>query len=311
MLRQAQHERHNDTGTLFFWVLPKNCEVGVFARRYTMKLQIDHHIHSKYSACCRGNYDFHDIFHRLHEQEMLYYCVTDHVHSDADSGGLRAHHEVLQRIPDHLLDRPVYIGVEVTFNTGDGEYSSAFRANAPQPAYVIGGGHHIPNTDVSMWSIPRAIEVLQQCDDHALTELFACYHNMQCGAVKNRTIDILAHPHDLFFRCGIFDIRQLEMFAATARLCRRYDVAVEVNRASIIRCAKADNAGYVPANRHCIRPNDFYTRMIQLVLDEGGLLSPASDAHALDDVGKLDKVEEFMTGMGIQDDQLLYLNQKC
>ncbi len=274
-----------------------------------MKLHIDHHIHSKYSACCRGTYDFQEIVRTLHEQDRRYYCVTDHVHSEVDSGGLQAHHEALRKIPAYLLDRPVYIGVEVTLSSRNGEYSSAFRVAAPQPAYVIGGGHHIPDTDVSMGSIPRAKDVLQRCDDNALTELFAIYHDMQCGAVKNHSIDILAHPHDLFFRCGVFDSRQLDLFADTVRLCRKHDVAVEVNRASIIRCAQADNADYAPFNRHCIRPNEFYARMIQLAIDEGVLLSPASDAHVLQDVGKLDAVETCLAEMGVQEDQLFYLGR--
>lgn len=275
-----------------------------------MKLRIDHHIHSKYSACCSGNYDLHEIVRIVHTKNLLYYCVTDHIHSDADTGGLRAHHDALRNIPEKLLDRPVYIGVEVTFNSRNGEYASAFKNHAPQPAYVIGGGHHIPGTGITMGSIPSAIEALQQCDDNALVEVFAFYHDMQCGAVKNRSIDILAHPHDLFFRCGIFDVRQLEMFAYTVRLCREHDVAIEVNRASITRCFRPDSEHVEPFNRHCISSQEFYTRMIRMVIDEGGLLSPASDAHALYDVGNVNVVETLLTDMGIRENQLLYLNRE-
>ncbi len=276
-----------------------------------MTLNIDHHIHSKYSSCCRGTYDFLDIVRTLHEKNLHYYCVTDHIHSDADTGGLQAHHDLLRKIPAQLLDRPVYIGVEVTFRSRAGEYPTAFRTCAPEPAYLIGGGHHIPGTNISMNSIPRSVEALRQSDDNALLELFSIYHDMQCGAVKNRTIDILAHPHDLFFRCGIFDVRQLEMFAKTARLCREHDIAVEANNASITRCVVADSADYAPYNRHCIRPKEFYARMIRLVLDEGGLLSPASDAHTHQDVGQMGVVENFLTAMGVRENQLFSLNHSA
>ena len=274
-----------------------------------MTLHIDHHIHSAYSSCCRGTYNFPDIVRTLHDKNFHYYCVSDHIHSDADTGGLQAHHDMLRKIPAELLDRPVYIGAEVTFCFRDGEYPSAFRTRAPEPAYLIGGGHYIPGTNISMNSIPRSVEALRQYDDNALLELFSIYHDMQCGAVKNRTIDILAHPHDLFFRCGIFDVRQLEMFANTARLCREHDIAVEVNNASITRCIEADSANYAPYSRHCIRPNEFYARMIRLVLDEGALLSPASDAHTFQEVGQMDAVESFLTDMGVRENQLFYLNQ--
>ena len=132
---------------------------------------------------------------------------------------------------------------------------------------------------------------------------------MHCGAVKNRTINILAHSHDLFFRCGIFDVRQLDMFAKTARLCREHGIAVEVNNASITRCIKADSADYAPYSRHCIRPKEFFSRMIRLVLNEGAPLSPASDAHTFQEVGQIDAVESFLTDMGVRENQLFYLNQ--
>lgn len=50
--------------------------------------------------------------------------------------------------------------------------------------------------------------------------------------------------------------------------------------------------------------------MIQLALDEGVLLSPASDAHVLDHVGQLHVVETVLSDLGVRADQVLRFDHK-
>jgi histidinol phosphatase-like PHP family hydrolase len=275
-----------------------------------MLLTIDHHIHSKYSDCCRGNYDFHDIVQAVHARNLRYYCVSDHVHSDADTGAISLHHSALRNIPEVFLDRPVFIGAEVTFCSRQGDYPDKFQPADPKPAFLIGGCHKIPGTAITMRSIPRSIEILQTYEDHELSGIFAIHHEMLCGAVKKGAIDILAHPYDIFFRCGIFDSRQLEMFVQIARLCREHDVAIEINNASMTRCFYRDSEALTLATRYSMPPRDFYTRMLRIALEEGKFLSPASDAHTLSNVGNMNQIERLMTEMGIPEERLLYLDRK-
>ncbi|MBN2510252.1 MAG: PHP domain-containing protein [Spirochaetales bacterium] len=263
-----------------------------------MKLNIDHHVHTRYSNCCNEDYGLKEIIEAQNANGMSYVCVSDHIHTARDTGGLEDHHRALATLPSSYKELPVYLGVEMTFTSPEGDIPVDPGALPAPPSFTIGGCHHFPwDKDLTMGDVPGGRAKLARMTEQGLTELLLQHHRLLQGAVQKARIDILAHPFDFFFRLGIFDARLLDMFHDTVRLCKKHRVAIEVNNASARRC-DAEEKKNTPFNSQCIAPKKFFSALITMAMEEKVPLSPASDAHARNDIGCFDSLLPYLEEAG-------------
>ena len=272
-----------------------------------MKADADNHVHSKYSECCHENYDLETIIRIQSENGMKYACVTDHIHTDADTGGLSEHFRYLKANPVTVEKIKVYIGAELTFTDHEGNVPLPFLESGEQPDFLTGGCHSIPGYDVSMGDIEKARLKLKCMTDKEFIDFTDVHRRMVKGAVEKGLINILAHPFDLFFRCGIYDSRLLDNFQSIARICRKNDIAVEINNASAGRCISTPE-NHTEYNKYCIRPADFYLKMINIAVEENVIFSTGSDAHVEISIGRMEYCEEIIKKTGIDHSKLFYLD---
>lgn len=272
-----------------------------------MILDTDHHVHSRYSDCCHENYDLETIINRQTENGMRYVCVSDHIHRIEDTGGLSEHLRFLRENPEIAAKNRVFVGAELTFIDYDGNIPLPFIDSKDQPDFLIAGCHSIPEYGINMGDIISAGTMLGSMNSDEFSVFTAGHHRMLKGAVLKGIINILAHPYDFFFRCEIFDSRLLENFIEIARICRKNDIAVEINNASARRCLSSAG-NYKNFNKYCIQPAVFYMEMINIARNEGALFSTGSDAHDADSIGNMDYAEKVVTKINIDRTQLLNLD---
>ncbi|MBN1646636.1 MAG: hypothetical protein JW874_01265 [Spirochaetales bacterium] len=273
-----------------------------------MKPDIDNHIHSRYSSCCGEDYGLEQIIAVLQKKKMQYACVSDHIHVTGDTAGLREHFDWRKKVQKKEdLSFPVYIGAEMTIISTAGDIPELPYGGRYRPDFLIGGCHRIPGRKhLNMNSIDIAGQKLRAMPDSELRAVYAEHAEMICSSVKKRKYDILAHPFDFFFRCAIFDRRQLEEFVMICRLCREYDIAVGLNNASARRCL-GQMRNVQAFNAHCIGSEEFFLSMLRIARSEHLLFSPGSDAHMLRDAGCLDFVEKAISCSGISKNELFCL----
>ena len=269
-----------------------------------MKLTVDHHVHTRYSNCCREDYGLREIIETQIQNGMEYACVTDHIHSSRDTAGLSEHHAAYQSLPERLKGIPVYIGAELTFSSPEGHVPVDTAALEKTPAFTIGGCHHIPwDSRLTMGDIPGSRAIVAAMNEQSYFEMLKKHHILLKGAVEKEHIDILAHPYDFFFRLGIFDTRMLDMFHDIVLLCKKHRVAIEINNASAKRCLMEEERGE-RFNGSCISPKSFYSGLIKMAMDEKVPLSPASDAHAQKDIGYFEDLYPFLLDAGTSNQHL-------
>jgi histidinol phosphatase-like PHP family hydrolase len=275
-----------------------------------VSLDADHHIHARYSNCCKEDYGLPELMAKLASEGMAYLCVTDHVHGSADSAGIAEHRAALAAMPPEARLLPAHIGAEVSLLTGEGAWSHRFIRDGLEPAFIVAGCHWIPDTPLTMGDIPGSRAYVQGLGDAGLEALFARQRAMQEGAVAVGGFDILAHPNDLFFRVGVFDSRLIDMSYELARKCAAAGIAVEVNGQSLRRCREA--AARPEALRDgpfALEPLSFMARLIDAIADSGCLISAGSDAHRLAEAGRLQAIEAELEARGIGADRLFRLSE--
>ena len=268
---------------------------------------MDNHVHSVYSECCNENYNLETIINKQAANGMKYACVTDHIHSIDDTGGLAGHFSFIRTNPEALKKIDVFIGAELTFIDDEGNVPLPFLSGAERPDFLIGGCHSVGSCGVSMSDINTAHSRLAAMTDNEFTAFTDEHLHMLKGAVQKGIINILAHPLDIFFRCRIYDSRLLESFQEIARICRKKDIAVEINNASAERCLSSGGNGD-DFNKYSIRPEVFYMKMINIARDEGVIFSTGSDAHTELSIGDMKYAEIAVKKAGIDHSRLLSLD---
>jgi histidinol phosphatase-like PHP family hydrolase len=271
-------------------------------------INIDNHIHSRFSGCCRENYGLEQIYMVQKENNMRYACVTDHIHETGETAGLKEHFSWLRKTAaGQKMDIPVFVAAEMTIINSDGDIPEIVSSADCQPDYLIGGCHYIPGkSGLNMGSIREAVRQLRKFSESDLQNLYNFHRNMIAGAVRRKKFDIFAHPFDFFYRCGIFDQRLLDGFREFCCLCRENNIAVELNNASAERCL-VDFADSAVFNSNCVRSVDFFMRMLEIVKSENVKLSPASDAHSLARIGYLEYAEKAFNLAGFSSEDLFSL----
>lgn len=272
-----------------------------------MNYAVDHHIHTKYSACCRQEYDLADIISIQSKKGMKYMCVSDHIHEDKDDGGIPEHYKVLRNNPELVQNKKIFIGAELTIRTLEGDVPLLCKERKEKPQFLLGGCHTIPQFNLHMWAINDSINIMREYSENQLLKLFNSYQKMIIGACRKRNFDVLIHPLEFFIRCDLFDSRILDLFIDIAGTCRKNNIAIELNNASINRCL-FPSSKYAPFNRHCIQPANFFREMIAIACNENVLFSPGSDAHHLENIGNLNAVNSILSEFGIKEDQIFFLD---
>ncbi len=267
----------------------------------------DHHVHSRYSECCHEDYNLENIIKKQTENGLRYICVTDHIHCMEETGGLAEHFGYLQDNPGIAERNTVFIGAELTIAGNKGNFPLSFLKSGEQPDFLIGGCHSIREYRIGMGDINSARLLLVSMNDNDFLNFTDVHYQMLKGAVQKGIINILAHPYDLFFRCGIFDSRLLGKFQKIARICRKNDIAVEINNASARRCLSPEGK-QKRYNKYSIESADFYMKMIKIAADEGVFFSTGSDAHDEMSIGNMEYAAKVIEKAETDRSQLFYLD---
>ena len=107
--------------------------------------------------------------------------------------------------------------------------------------------------------------------------------------IENPKVDILAHPGRIIMQNGIieeFSGKVLKDFNELAEAAAEYDVAFEMNEELLNR---------IPTERL----QKTYIEVIRIMLNHGVKLSPGSDAHSLEKIGRFSKISRLIKSLNI------------
>ncbi|HMF30545.1 MAG TPA: hypothetical protein VKK79_03985 [Candidatus Lokiarchaeia archaeon] len=247
----------------------------------------DHHIHTWYSRCCPDIYDLRGILMQLGPQNVPYYCVSDHVHWDDDDAYFSHHLDVARELVAEGLDRPLFLGAELTMTDIHGRLPHLSVAHN-HLSYCLVGDHYIPGTKISMDDIKGSQAILQSLlSQPELSELFETVTQMYVECVDQNHPQILAHPFSTFLRCQFPHFALLERFEVVCEACQGAGTAIEINNSEIQRHVLH------PKPPICNHPDlleapEFYRRLIGILKNYDVLFSVGSDAHRFTEIGHID-----------------------
>ncbi len=248
----------------------------------------DHHVHSRYSRCNHETYDLFDIVTQLRTKNAPYYCVSDHIHWNDDDEYFPHHLKAAQSLLQKGLDRPLYLGAEITMVTRNGRLPRHVLS-AGKLSYFLAGDHYIPGTSITMDDLlgsKRILLSLVQNQPDVLRKVLATVKQMYLGCVRNHKPHVLVHPYATFLRCDFTHTTLLEDWDAVCQACQETGTAIELNLSQIELCINH------PPSPLCAHPDvpplpDFYRALLRTVAKYDLQYSLGSDAHTLPDVGNV------------------------
>ncbi|MBN2151555.1 MAG: hypothetical protein JW839_08920 [Candidatus Lokiarchaeota archaeon] len=265
----------------------------------------DHHVHTRYSACCHERYDLREIAMAHDRLGFPYSCVSDHVHSGRDGGFVAEHQRVRAGLAAGGFEKPVLVGVEASIVDFEGHLP--LGGVEGQPDFVLCSDHWIGDTGITMSDLQgsaRRVRAMHDADPHALKALYADVARMYVKAITRHDVDVLAHPFDTFMRASNFDKALLDAFGPVCEACQAAGVAVEVNNQSVKRQMELFSRTR-PLHADCLPAPEFYTRLFKVAAGYDVLFSTGSDAHVARDIGDLRRSRQFIEALGIPERRFL------
>ena len=243
----------------------------------------DYHIHTWYQRCGKWTMTVPAIIRRAEEMEMTSLAITDHLNH---FGQLDAFHYIKRDIQDLETTVDVYFGVELNFQSCDGEFAYNEEIHEQFGFEVVIGGVHSVYTDSA---------------DHR--EVLDIQHRHFMRTLENPLLDVLVHP---FW----FPRRELEMhseqwwqelietipddyIAEWARASRENQCAIEVNACAIFYYGAVSD-GFKRA----------YIEMLARLRDAGAIFSPGSDAHRIGRLHTHAYAEAILDALGVPETQI-------
>ncbi len=267
----------------------------------------DHHVHTRYSACCHERYDLREIARAHDRLGFPYSCVSDHVHSDADGAFVAEHQRVRNDLAAGGFGKPIFIGIEASIMDVGGHL--ALDSVNGEPDYVLCSDHWIGDMGISMDDLQgsaRVVKAMHEKDPQALKSLYGDVASMYANAVTRNKVDILAHPFDTFMRIGNFDQHLLDVFGRVCEACQDRRMAIEINNQSVKR--QLDLFSRVePLHADCLPAPDFYTRLFKVAVGYDLQFSTGSDAHVAKEIGDLNRSRQFIEQLGIPQGRIFSL----
>jgi len=267
----------------------------------------DHHVHTRFSACCHERYDLHQIAKILDAKGFPYACVLDHVHQGTDGDFLAEHARVRNDLLAGGYPKPIFIGIEASI-VDNGGHLVLNSVNAA-PDYIVCSDHWIPGTLITMDNLQGSafrVKEMHAKEPQKLQALYKDVASMYVNAIGINKIEILAHPFDTFMRIGNHDKHLLDVFGPVCEACQVRGVAIEINDKSVQRQlfpAKQRK----PLHDDCMQPAAFYTALVKIAMNYDLLFSTGSDAHVVNDIGDLAHSRAFIEQLGIPDRKIFTL----
>nr|MDO8087079.1 PHP domain-containing protein [Candidatus Sigynarchaeum springense] len=270
----------------------------------------DHHVHTRYSACCHERYDLRAIATTHDRLGFPYSCVSDHVHGGADGAFVAEHQRVRAELAAGGFAKPVYIGIEASIVDLEGHL--ALGGVNGKPDYVLCADHWIGDTGITMDDLQggaRLVRKMHGTDPQALKALYGDVAGMYVNAITRNDVDILAHPFDTFMRVSDFDKALIEVFGRVCEACQARRVAIEINNQSVKRAVDVFSR-VEPLHADCLPALEFYTRLFKVALGHDVLFSTGSDAHVASDIGDLGRSRRFIEQLGIPQGRVFLLDNR-
>lgn len=267
--------------------------------RFPAMRLFDHHVHTRYSACCHERYTLREIA-RAHDQlGFPYTCVSDHVHGEADGAFMAEHQRVRGDLAAVGYQKPIYIGIEASIVDLEGHFQLD-GVNAT-PDYVLCSDHWIGETGITMDDLQgsaKLVKSMHDKDPQGLKALYGNVANIYVNAITRNKVDILAHPFDTFMRIANFDQQLLDVFGRACEACQERRVAIEINNQSVKRLVDLFSR-VTPIHEDCMPARDFYTRLFKIAMNFDVQFSTGSDAHVVHEIGDLNHSCRFIDQLGI------------
>lgn len=246
-----------------------------------MVITRDYHIHTKYSWCGHPSNTPHSILDKLTNLSYASVGFSDHLHPKTDRRIFQLVKEQVRiwnegRFPS----LQVLIGCEA--DVLDKDLLTLDPCFAATLDYVLLAPNHYHLSWVK--KPPCGTASREQCLNHLLTTHLSAV----CPLA-----DIIAHP----FSYGCPRMAELSEYIDSDILlpfiqrAKANKVAVEISPTTV-------------QNEH----RDFMYRFYVMCLENGVLLCPGSDAHCLEDVGRMQSVMLFLDQLGAGSEDLLELS---
>lgn len=247
-----------------------------------MKRNTDYHLHTLYLKCGDETLTIENIYARCKELGITSIAITDHLNKREF---LPEHLKIKRDIEATPTELEVFFAVEL--NVLDRDCTWAYDEGIKEEAgfeFAIGGVH-------GTW-----------IDEYDIDELVRVQHDMLCKCAADPLIDVVVHPwwfgKGEFERKGFpwFDDMSVvppELSREFAQVAKAHETAIEINAGAIFCCANYSD-----------RFKEQYKDYVRLLKEEGVLLSVASDAHSIDQIGRTRVVEDILEELGVPDEQV-------
>jgi histidinol phosphatase-like PHP family hydrolase len=267
----------------------------------------DHHVHTRYSACCHERYTLREIARTHDKLGFPYSCVSDHVHSGADGAFVAEHQRVRNDLAAGGFKKPIFIGIEASIMDFEGHL--ALDSVNGKLDYVLCSDHWIGDSGITMDDLQRSaglVKAMHEKDPQGLKRLYGDVANMYANAITRNEVDILAHPFDTFMRIANFDQHLLDVFGCVCEACQGTSVAIEINNQSVKRQLDLfSRAEQLHAD--CLPAPEFYTRLFKIAVGYDVQFSTGSDAHVVKEIGDLNRSRQFIEQLGIPERRIFSL----
>ncbi len=271
----------------------------------------DHHVHTRYSACCHERYDLREIARAHDRLGFPYSCVSDHVHSGADGAFVAEHQRVRNDLAAGGFGKPIFIGIEASIMDFGGHLE--LDSVNGEPDYLLCSDHWIGDTGITMDDLPGSAKLVRTMHEDDYGALKAMYNNvatMYVNAITRNKVDILAHPFDTFMRIANFDQYLLDVFGRVCEACQDNRVAIEINNQSVKR--QLDLFSRVePLHADCLPAPEFYTQLFEIAVGYDVRFSTGSDAHVAKEIGDLNRSRQFIEQLGIPQGRIFSLRGRA
>ncbi len=248
-----------------------------------MRTGMDYHIHTFYQRCGNWTMTVPAVIRKCEQCRLTSIAITDHLNH---LGQLDAFHYIKRDIQDTATDLDVYFGVELNFQSCDGDFAYNEEIHEKLGFEVVIGGIHSTYTD-----------------SQNLREVLEIQHRHFMKTLENPLVDVLVHP---FWFCRsevaarspewwekLIETLPDDYISAWAETSRRNHCAIELNVAAIF---------YYDALSERFKAH--YVDFVQRLMEKGALFSVGSDAHDINWLGSTDYAEGLLAALRMPEEQV-------
>ncbi len=248
-----------------------------------MHIRYDLHVHTTLSGHSADDLTVENIVRRCSQLRLKALGFSEHVTNtkELEKPGL-----IAASLPDELPDGlTIYVGAEVDADPLKCDGSLVVPERSLEGLdYIVGSIHHFPKTNLAWWKSVRP---------EVAASIYDRWFEWTVKLVSNPSLDVLGHPAAILgyhkFVRNFEDEDILEDFDEIFRVARKNEVAIELNE------LVAKKIGVLA---------DSYWQIIKRATRSGVKISIGSDAHRLEDVGRLEWCNSVASVAGLTEESL-------